>query len=316
MNPIDVSFIIVNYNTGNLVIDCIRSIRQKTSGVNYEIIVVDNASTDGSCQVIESAFKDILLIKNPINPGFGAANNIGAKKATGRYLLMLNPDTFLLNNASRKMFDFMEMPKNGDVAVCSGVLTGEDGYPTVSFGDFPTPGKMIIHSLPSRGAKPNPGKGKGRKDTDGPGRWIVDFVSGADLFIRRSLFEKEGGFDDQYFAYYEETDLCKRISLKGYKAAIVREAKIVHLGGRSLKDSLKRKKIMYESSLRYLAKYFGGHFLFRFYCLVNEIKYRIYLDFFRSRFKEEDRTVLRSMVDLSTLYRRDPEQMVTKGHEQ
>ena len=96
MDKIAISIIIVNYNTGNLTLDCLHSVYEKTSDVSYEIIVVDNASEDGSSQLIRATFKNITLIENQSNIGFGGANNMGAEVATGKYLLMLNPDTILL----------------------------------------------------------------------------------------------------------------------------------------------------------------------------------------------------------------------------
>lgn len=307
MKPADISIIVVNYNTGDLAVDCIRSVQQKTSGVTYELIVVDNASSDGSCKRIRSIFNDMCLIESDTNRGFAAANNIGVRRATGKYLLLLNPDTVLVNNAPKKMFDFMEEPRNEEVAVCGALLTGEDGHLAVSSGDFPSVGRMILHSLPWGGKLFEDSEWKRLKKRDEYGRCIVDFVTGASLFIRKQVFEGENGFDESYFAYYEETDLCKRISLRGHRAAIVEDARIVHLQGRSLKSPMRRKQLMYESSLRYLAKYEGASFLFKLYCWVNEVKCRSYIDLLPFRFTQEDRTTLKQMADLSVHYRRRPE---------
>ena len=118
----DVSIILVNYKTKDLTLNCIKSIYEKTTGVDFEIIVVDNNSQDGSAEAIEQEFQNVKVIYNKINVGFGAANNIAIKQAKGKYILCLNTDTFLINNAIKIMFDFMEEKANQQVGVCGGIL--------------------------------------------------------------------------------------------------------------------------------------------------------------------------------------------------
>jgi len=305
MGGIAISVIIVNYNTGNLILDCLHSVQERTSDVPYEIIVVDNASEDGSPELIRSNFKNVILIKNQSNIGFGAANNMGVDVATGKYLLMLNPDTIFVNNALKVMYDFMEKPENRDIAVCGGMLLDGNGLPTVSSGDFPSLGKMILYSLPLTNKIFKLSEWKGLKKNCQSKYSIVDFVSGADFFIRRSIFKEQGGFDEKYLAYYEDTDLCKRLSLKGYKSAIVEGARIIHLYGKSVKNPVKRKMIMYESSLRYLSKFYDDRFSLKFYCKVNEIKYRTYLALLKKRYSSEERDMLDRIIEISASYRRD-----------
>lgn len=304
MSEYDVSIIIVNYNTGPLVVDCINSILEKTSGISYEIIIVDNASEDKSCEIISSNFQNITLIKNKSNLGFGSGNNIGSEVATGKYLLMLNPDTILINNALKAMHDFMEKPENKNVAVCGGMLVDAYGIPTVSSGDFPSINKMIFYSLPFTHKIFKRFSLKKFKNSQS-NYFIVDFVSGANFFIRKDIFKEEGGFDSNYLAYYEDADLCKRLSLKGYKSAIVKEAKIIHLYGKSLTNPIKRKMIMYESSLWYLSKFFGDKPSFKFYCMINEIKYRIYLFLLRKRYTNEETSLLKRIIEASLSYRKN-----------
>ena len=303
MDSFAVSIIIVNYNTAQLTVDCINSIREKTQGLTYEIIVVDNASEDKSSQIIRSTFKDITFIENRSNIGFGAANNMGAELATGKYLLMLNPDTIFINNALKVMYEFMEKPENRNIAVCGGMLIDGNGLPTVSFGDFPSPQKMILYSLPFANKIFRRSELK-RLENSSSNFSVVDFVTGANFFIRRDIFKEEGGFDEKFLAYYEDTDLCKRLSLRGYKSAIVREAKIIHLCGKSVTNSIKRKMIMYESSLLFLSKFYGRSPSLKFYCVVNEIKYRIYVTLLKKRYTSEERKMLRRMIEISASYKR------------
>ena len=118
----NVSIIIVNYNTSNLLKDCLCSIIEKTQFIEYEIIVVDNNSGDDSVAMVEQQFTNVKLIKNNINLGFGKANNIGYTYAKGKYLFLLNTDTLLINNAIKILFDFMEDPKHSSVGSCGGNL--------------------------------------------------------------------------------------------------------------------------------------------------------------------------------------------------
>ena len=111
----DVSIIFVNYKTKDLTINAINSVIEKTEGVDYEIFVVDNASNDGSIEAIEQEFSNINIIKNPINSGFGSANNLAIKQAKGKYIFCLNTDTLLVNNAIKIMFDFMEKKENSKI---------------------------------------------------------------------------------------------------------------------------------------------------------------------------------------------------------
>ena len=128
----DVSIIIVNYNTADLIVDCIESINRYTKDISFEIIVVDNNSSDKSCSVLEEKFNNIILIKSKDNLGFGRANNLGALTAKGKYLLLLNSDILLIDNSIKKFFDFMEEQPN-EVAACGGNLYYPDMRPNFSY---------------------------------------------------------------------------------------------------------------------------------------------------------------------------------------
>ena len=129
----DVSIIIVNYNTKDLIKTCIDSIYGQTDQIKFEIIVVDNASKDGSQQMIKNEFPNVILIESPENMGFGKANNFGAKHASGKYLLFLNSDTILLNNAVRYFFDFSEQNNANKIGALGSILLDIDNNPTHSF---------------------------------------------------------------------------------------------------------------------------------------------------------------------------------------
>ena len=118
----DISIIIVNYNTKKLIKNCLKSVFEKTQGINFEVYVVDNNSRDGSCEMIEQDFPQVKLIKNTKNKGFGAANNIAIRESNAKYVFLLNSDTILLNNAIKIFFDFMEKPENQKISCCGGNL--------------------------------------------------------------------------------------------------------------------------------------------------------------------------------------------------
>lgn len=230
-----VSIIIVNYNTRQLTADCIRSVHEKTSGISYEIILVDNASTDGSKELFE-CYPDITYIYSPENLGFGRANNLGAIHATGRHLLFLNSDTLLINNAVYVLSTYLD--NNPQVGVCGGNLFDTNFHPTQSFRKL-FPGirwecTILMDSIVHIFTK------KHTMFTEfnylsSPMR--VSYITGADLMINRDLFIQVGGFSKEFFMYYEETDLCHKIKKIGKLIMSVPEAKIQHLEGGSFSDS-------------------------------------------------------------------------------
>lgn len=219
----DVSIIFVNYKTKDLTIDAINSVIEKTEGIEYEIFVVDNASNDGSIEAIEKEFQNIHVIKSPINGGFGYANNLAIKQTRGKYILCLNTDTLLINNAIKIIFDFME--ENANVGTCGGQLYNADMTHQASFGYFPTLYNLLIRYGFFRKKYINLQFQNVEKD--------VDSIIGADLFIRKLLIDKVGGFDENIFMYGEEVDLCYRIKKAGYKNIFYPNAKIIHLGSMS-----------------------------------------------------------------------------------
>ena len=208
---VDVSVIFVNYKTKDLTINAINSVIEKTKGISYEIFVVDNASNDGSIEAIEKEFPNINIIKNKVNGGFGYANNLAIKEAVGKYVFCLNTDTLLYNNAIKIMYDFME--QNSDVGVCGGSLLDENLNYTAQLCKFPRLFNFtIIDKQNDSDSKPIP----------------VDWVCGADIFIRRKILYDTGLFDDEFFMYREEIDLCKRIKNLKYQIYLVPESKIIH----------------------------------------------------------------------------------------
>ena len=269
----DVSIILVNYNTKELTANCINSIKEYTKGVTYEIIIIDNASKDGSYEYFHKQ-SDITYIYQNKNLGFGKANNIGYMSASGKYIFLLNTDTLLKNNAIKYFFDFMESsPSNIGCVGC--ILQDQNGNRIHSYGDFHTINNSIYQWVffplfQKLGIK------KTLKKYDNPSKFEprpfkVDYVTGADLFIKKSLINKYGLFDPEFFMYYEESYMQKRYTTFGYTSYIIHEPKIIHLEGASYTGKSLKKRIMVLTGLftymkkdLSLPKYLLFSFLFKF----------------------------------------------------
>ena len=262
----DVSIILVNYNTKEITTSCIRSIFQNTKGIKFEIIVVDNNSSDGSVEYLKREFNGkIKLIKSDVNLGFGGGANIGIKESTGKYVLLLNTDTVILDNTIKNMFDFMEGEENKDVAVIGVVLIDENGNALQSYGEF-LPFKVGINEfifkafLPkklNRAILKNEKVEEFKTGLFQNKRFVeVDYIIGADMFIRKDVIDEVGVFDERFFMYFEEADLQLRMKKRGYKIGLIKDGTIIHLESKSFKVSNNKRTMKMVSFLRYLRKNF------------------------------------------------------------
>ena len=252
--------IIVNYNTKNLLRNCLTSIFEKTSDVLYEVIISDNGSTDGSIEMIKKDFPQVMLIENKSNLGFGRANNIARKKASGKYVFYLNSDTVLINNAVKLFYDYWELSTKNIGALGTQLLDQnlENNY---SYGFFPSYLRsfvlLINFILDSINLKTIFRKfRKSKKISSYFGE--VDYIIGADLFMKNNEL---ADFDEQFFLYYEETDLQYNLSQNGYSRLLIEGPKIIHLSGAS-DDNIKKRYSFrklssiygWDSCLKYLKK--------------------------------------------------------------
>ncbi len=258
----DVSFIIVNYNTKDILRDCILSIKEKSQNIDYEIIVVDNDSSDGSVEMLRNDFPDIKTIESGGNIGFGRANNKGMEKASGKYLFLINSDTILLNNSALEFYDKAEkLSEEGlKIGALGAVLLNKDLTTCHSYGHFITPWYELreVASKYFRFLKDsentNPPLVEGIKN--------VDYVTGADMFVPAAVFKTIGGFDPDFFMYCEEVDWQKRMQENGLGRFIVEGPQIIHLEGGS--DSGKKKVWtpsrlinLYSSRKKYRKKHYN-----------------------------------------------------------
>lgn len=267
----EVSIIIINYNTKRMLADCLSSVYNYTQGIEFEVLVVDNASTDGSEQYIRSLFPQVKWINSGGNIGFGRANNLGAKYAMGKYLFLLNSDTLLLNNALKAFYSYAESHKDENLGVLGCWLCDNEGKPNNSFGEFPTPNSEIRYLLGKIGIK---------KQCNIEEGFDVDYIIGADMFIRRNVFEKFSGFDPNFFMYYEETDLQYRMAQKGYVRRIIDTPHIVHLEGGSFSEeglTFNRFMMAQRSYNYYLRKHFHGFKYIYFKGILSLIRLTLFI---------------------------------------
>lgn len=249
----DVSIIIVNYNTYDLVLQCIESVIKNTKEISYEIIVVDNNSPNREIEKLNEVYPQVKLILNDNNSGFGVANNIGSKAANGKFLFLLNSDTIAIDNSICNLYKFIDENKN--VGACGGNLCDANLKPASSFTRImPSILADVDYFFNNIYSKVLYGKNLNYCYEKFP-ILIKGNISGADLMIPKKLFDELGGFDENFFMYYEETDLLFRIRLKGYETYIVPSSKIIHLEGAS--ESVKSIKLdwTYESKEKYYLKH-------------------------------------------------------------
>ncbi len=233
---IDVSIIVVSYNTREMTLACLGSVYEQTRDISFELIVVDNDSRDDSAQAIEESFPDVNLIASKENIGFARANNLAAVKAKGDYLLLLNPDTLVLDGAIEKLYAFAR--KHPANQVYGGrTLYGDHSLNPTSCWKRPTLWSLFCYATGLVSIfRRNP-----LFDPESYGTWQrdsvreVDIVTGCFLMIEKKLWDRLGGFDSQFFMYGEDADLCFRAAGEGAKPIITPTATIVHYCGASEK---------------------------------------------------------------------------------
>ncbi len=241
------SIIIVNWNTHGLLRECLDSIKEFPPPFPWEAIVVDNASEDGSLQSIREEHPEVRLIENKANRGFSAANNQGARSASAPWLLFLNPDTRVHDGTLAGAVSFMQQHPRAGVMGCRTV----NGNGSLQATAFAFPGKLRIFAYVS---------GLNRlfklsRFTDHSALCSPDYVQGSFLIVPREVFEKCGGFDESFFLYAEEIDLCLRVKAAGHAVYYYPGVSITHHGGGSMSDPSAGLGHFIKSSIRLYQKY-------------------------------------------------------------
>lgn len=229
---IDLSIVIVSYNTKEFLKNCINSIYETSLGFTFEIVVVDNNSKDGSVDLIKDKFKSIIIVSNKENLGFSKANNLGVKKTQGRYILFLNADTIVYKNTLKTMIEFMDETKDAGASTCQ--LDMPNGkIDDASHRGFPTPWNSFSHfsGLEKLLGKTKLFGGYKLEYMDLNSIHEIDALAGAFMLVRREAGEEVKWWDEDYFFYGEDLDFCYMLKQKGWKIYYVPKVSILHFKG-------------------------------------------------------------------------------------
>ncbi len=228
---LDVSVVIVSWNTQDILGDCLESVYEQTRGISFETLVVDNASKDGTADMVKARFPQAILIQNAANGGFAAANNQGIAASQGRYVLLLNPDTVVLDNAIAKTLAFADAHPEAGCVGCR-ILNADRSLQSSCFL-FPSLLNLFLSTTYLYKAFPR-SRFFGREYMswwDRNDSREVDVVTGCYMLVRRETLKAAGPMDEDYFMYGEEADWCYRFRKAGWKNLFTPDGSIVHLGG-------------------------------------------------------------------------------------
>lgn len=239
----DVSIIIVNWNTRDILRDCLQSVFEQTKDISFEVIVIDNASSDDSVQMIKSEFPRVVLIENKENRGFATANNQGIQIAKGRYVLLLNSDTVVLDGAIQKTLTFADHHPDTAVVGCKVLNPDRSLQPTCFM--YPSLLNLVLSSTYLYKLFPRSRRFGRERMTwwDRNDIREVEVITGCFMLVRKEAIVQIGMMDESFFMYAEETDWCYRFKKAGWKLLFTPDAQIMHLGGQSSK-SVRPKMIL------------------------------------------------------------------------
>lgn len=269
------SIVIVNWNSGRLLSDCLAPLLEdQRPARGAEVVVVDNASTDGSLELIVNAKdSDVTVLRNVANRGFAAACNQGARSCSGEYILFLNPDVRVDNKTVEQAREFLENGRAAGIGIVGIRLVNSNGSVQRSCTRFPTPRRVLGQSLGLDRVLPSLFPPHFMLEWDHGQTRDVDQVMGAFLMMSKAVFEKLGGFDERFFVYFEDVDLCLRARAEGYRVVHFAKVSAVHEGQgttRNIKDV--RLFYLLRSRLLYAKKHFshGGFALVLLATLIFE----------------------------------------------
>ena len=250
---LDLSIVIVSFNTRDLLLDCLESVQTNTTGLVSEIFVVDNASTDGSADAVSKLFPQVRLIRNSENKGLSSAANQAFRESRGRFVVLLNSDTILVENSFLKIVQFLD--ENEGFSVLSPQIIDQSGqpYPMRLWQDSPKDALLKIIGKYHPTDEFNGMSGNGPRE--------VEAVGGSCFVIRRAIMESVGLLDEKHFLYNEEDDFCRRTRRAKQKICYFPETSIKHLLGQSTHQSGVRERVIietYESNLYFYSKYYSA----------------------------------------------------------
>ena len=268
LDLMDVSIIIVSWNVRDLLIKCISSICEQAEDIKVEIIVIDNASSDGTIKKIKEEFPQVRLIENMENVGFAAGCNQGIMASSARYCLMLNPDTTILDNTIYKTFLFAE--KHRDAAVISCKVLNEDRTLQRSCAMYPSIINLFLSATYLYKFFPgNRFFGRERMTWwDYDDIREVESTSGCFMLVRKDAINEVGMMDEQFFMYAEEMDWCYRFSKKGWKIVFAPVGEIIHYRGKSSKQNEVKSKLQNRGSAILFVKKHRNRLTFILACFL------------------------------------------------
>ncbi len=259
------SIIIVNYNVRDFLMHALESIQRAVVTIPHEIFIVDNASVDGSVEMVKNRFPDVNLIENQINKGFAAANNQAMKASSGEFIVLINPDTVVQEDTFSRLIEFMEKNPDAGAATCK-ILNPDGSFSVDSRHSIPTPMTAFWKQIGFSRLFPKSKIFAGYNLTylDENEIYPVDAISGSFMFIRRAAFEKVGYLDEDYFMYCEDVDYCYRITRSGWKVYYAPVSDIIHYKGESTKKNNLDYVLNFNKSL-YL--FYKKHFHKKYFSL-------------------------------------------------
>ncbi len=255
VKEIDAAIIIVNWNAGTQLSECIASIQKHAADIAAKLVVVDNGSTDHSADFLND-HPAVTLIRSGSNLGFGKACNLGAAHAQAEFLLFLNPDAALLPGSLQKALAYMQNAQHAQVGICGVQLLDESGHIARSCSRFPSALGFVAHAMGLTHLFPRLGHFMAEWPHDKTRE--VDHVIGAFFLVRRTLFEQLGGFDERFFVYLEDLDFSYLARQAGWKAVYLADTQAFHAGG-GTSNQVKARRLFYSlrSRLLYAFKHFG-----------------------------------------------------------
>lgn len=283
MSNSDVTIIIVSWNTRDILRDCLRSVYENAGPVDFHVIVVDNASTDGSVEMIQSEFGKVELVANSDNRGFAAANNQGMAMATGRYILLLNSDTIVLEGAIAKTVAFADTHVEAAVVGCQ-VLNSDRSLQASCFL-FPSALNMLLSATYLYKIFPQSRLWGRERMTwwDKQDAREVDVISGCFMLVRCEAIEQVGRMDEAFFMYAEETDWCYRFRKAGWKNMYTPGGQIIHLGGASSRQAASKMRLQLSGSILYFLKKHRSRLEYTLGCLLTALSFMVRLPFWLMR---------------------------------
>lgn len=278
-NRLKLSIVIVHYNTQELTLQCLRSIREFNPRASYEVLVVDNGSQDNIGGVIAGKFPEVRFIETGQNNGFSKSNNLGIFNSIGDYILLLNSDTCLIEDTINKMIDYMD--KNEHVGIAGPREVDKDRRYRISCGSFPTFFSELVRKIWHYRFSLNDYNLRSALDVKHSMVRDINWISGSCMMLRRTALHETGLLDENFFMYFEDVDICNRFWAKGWEVHYFPETSIIHYGGSTARLNIMFVMIKYrQSEIYFTRKYYG---------LYGEIAIRLlifmkYISYFIARF--------------------------------